>query len=145
SVAFSPDGKYIVSGSDDKTIHLWSVETDNAYGVPYQDHTDSVLSVAFSPDGNYLVSGSDNDVIYLRCSFSFMHWDKSYDFCNGWVTSPLHTSQYLFWVPPRYRSLLWTPGTVMIFHPSSIQLDLSNFMHGSQWASCKSVIQNCSS
>ncbi|KIJ53000.1 hypothetical protein M422DRAFT_155751, partial [Sphaerobolus stellatus SS14] len=65
SVAFSPDGKYIVSGSSDHTIRLWSVETGKAVREPYQGHTDSVQSVAFSPDGKYIVSGSDDRTIQL--------------------------------------------------------------------------------
>jgi WD40 repeat protein len=50
SVAFSTDGKQVVSGSDDKTVRLW----DAATGAPLQTlkgHTDSVRSVTFSPDG----------------------------------------------------------------------------------------------
>ncbi|KIJ53551.1 hypothetical protein M422DRAFT_139107, partial [Sphaerobolus stellatus SS14] len=55
SVAFSPDGKYIVSG----------VETGKAVGEPYEGHTHSVQSVAFSPDGKYIVSGSDDKTVCL--------------------------------------------------------------------------------
>ncbi|KIJ56221.1 hypothetical protein M422DRAFT_239428 [Sphaerobolus stellatus SS14] len=128
SVAFSPDGKHIVSGPNDNTIHLWSVETGKAAGESHQGHIDIVkMPQAKSPFFHYLSSGS----------FTFIHWDQNYDSSHGWVTHPLDTSVYLFWVPPRYRSLLCTPGTAMIFHPGSIQLDLSNFTHGDQWARCK--------
>ena len=51
SVAFSPDGRRIVSGSWDKTLRLWDAQTGAPIGAPLQGHTDSVRSVAFSPDG----------------------------------------------------------------------------------------------
>jgi len=58
SVAFSPDGRHIVSGSLDKTIRLWDAQTGGQVANPLQGHTDSVWSVAFSPDGRHIVSGS---------------------------------------------------------------------------------------
>ena len=65
SVAFSPDGRHIVSGSLDKTIQLWDVQTGRQVGNPLRRHTDSVQSVAFSPDGRYIVSGSLDKTIQL--------------------------------------------------------------------------------
>ena len=58
SVAFSPDGKDIVSGSWDKTIRMWDAQTGNLVSDPFEGHTDEVTSVAFSPDRKYIVSGS---------------------------------------------------------------------------------------
>ena len=64
SVAFSPDGSRIVSGSWDKTIRLWDLQS-NAIGQPFQGHEDRVNSVAFSPDGTRIVSGSHDKTIRL--------------------------------------------------------------------------------
>ncbi|KAG8709222.1 hypothetical protein FRC09_000787, partial [Ceratobasidium sp. 395] len=58
SVAFSPDGSQIVSGSDDTTVGVWSAETGEAVLRPLEGHLGAVCSVAFSPNGRRIVSGS---------------------------------------------------------------------------------------
>jgi hypothetical protein len=50
SVAFSPDGQTLASGSHDKTVRLWDLGTGQPKAT-LTGHTDRVLSVAFSPDG----------------------------------------------------------------------------------------------
>ncbi|KIO03231.1 hypothetical protein M404DRAFT_87139, partial [Pisolithus tinctorius Marx 270] len=58
SVAISPDGKRIVSGSLDKTVRVWDVERGVQIGSTLEGHTNAVNSVTFSPDGKMIVSGS---------------------------------------------------------------------------------------
>jgi len=55
SVAFSSDGKYVVSGSADGTARVW--EATSGQEIARMTHDSDVLSVAFSPDGKYVVSG----------------------------------------------------------------------------------------
>jgi WD40 repeat protein len=56
SVAFSQDGRRIVSGSDDNTIRVWDAATGDVVAGPLQG-PDWVRSVAFSQDGRHVVSG----------------------------------------------------------------------------------------
>jgi WD40 repeat protein len=57
AVAFSPDGRLIVSGSYDKTVRVWDAATGAERRV-LQGHSDYVNAVAFSLDGRLIVSGS---------------------------------------------------------------------------------------
>ncbi|EIM89586.1 WD40 repeat-like protein [Stereum hirsutum FP-91666 SS1] len=63
SVAFSPDGTKIVSGSIEHTLRMWDVESGEEVSKPFEGHTDSICSVAFSPDGTKIVSGSTDRTI----------------------------------------------------------------------------------
>jgi serine/threonine protein kinase len=61
SVAWSPDGKYIVSGSRDKTVQIWDTSTCGK-ALAYKNHTSYVYSVAWSPNGNRIASTSFGNV-----------------------------------------------------------------------------------
>jgi len=65
SVAFSPDGKTLASGSLDGSVLRWDVAAHQAAGPPLAGHTKRVPTVAFSPDGDTLASGSWDNTIVL--------------------------------------------------------------------------------
>ena len=64
SVAFSPDGKMILSGSFDQTIKLWDAATGREIRT-FNGHLSTVQAVAFSPDGKQIISGSYDSTIKL--------------------------------------------------------------------------------
>ena len=103
SVAFSPDGSKIVSGSDERTIKVWDAGQPfhllpchlssplTRLSVPYSGtlelkaskesaHSSVVASVAFSPDGKTIVSGSADKTIKV--------WDAGARFDNCHAACP---------------------------------------------------------
>jgi WD40 repeat protein len=68
-VAFSPDGKYLASGSDDKKVKLWSIESHKNVTV-FHGHTNFINCLNFSPDGKYLASTSHDKTIKIWSVYS---------------------------------------------------------------------------
>jgi WD40 repeat protein/serine/threonine protein kinase len=63
SVAFSPDGRQVAVGSQDRAIYLFDVDTGSVRVL--RGHEDQVMGIAFSPDGRLLASGSWNGAIRI--------------------------------------------------------------------------------
>jgi WD40 repeat protein len=61
SVCFSPDGNIIASGSEDKTLRLWSVEGRQLHSL--YGHERAINAIAFSPNGDLIASCSDDSTI----------------------------------------------------------------------------------
>ena len=84
ALAFSADGRCVLSGSDDQTAQLWDAQTGKEL-VAFEGHTGPVTSVALSPDGRLALTGSEDRTARL--------WDLVTD-----ASRPLagHTDKVVF-------------------------------------------------
>jgi len=64
ALAFSRDGRFVLSGSNDKTVKLWDAATGREVRS-FVGHRGTVGAVAFSPDGRSVLSGSDDHAMKL--------------------------------------------------------------------------------
>jgi serine/threonine protein kinase len=64
AIAWSPDGKSIVSASDDTFVQIFDVQTGHR-SVIYSGHTEEVAAVGWSPDGKFIASGGQDKTVQV--------------------------------------------------------------------------------
>ena len=64
SVAWSPDGTKVASGSIDDTVKIWETSTGTCQST-LTGHSSAVRAVTWNPDGSMLASGSEDNTIKL--------------------------------------------------------------------------------
>uniref|UniRef100_A0A8C9UBR2 Notchless protein homolog 1 n=1 Tax=Scleropages formosus TaxID=113540 RepID=A0A8C9UBR2_SCLFO len=91
SVAFSPTGKYLASGSGDTTVRFWDLTTETPHHTA-RGHTHWVLSIAWSPDSRKLASGCKNS---QDCSVRI--WDTVLGRCDKILTGHTQSVTCVKW------------------------------------------------
>ncbi|KAJ5652726.1 hypothetical protein N7507_010152 [Penicillium longicatenatum] len=122
SIAWSPDGSLLASGSNDKTVRVWDPATGQTVST-LEGHSDSVFSIAWSPDGSRLASGSYDTTVRV--------WDPT----TGQTVSTLegHGSvQSIAWSPDGKRLASGSyDTTVRVWDPTTGQPVSTLEGHGS--------------
>lgn len=90
---FSPDGRYLASGSGDTTVRFWDVNTETPQ-FTCKGHKHWILAIAWSPDGNKLASGCKNSQVCIWDPATGNQIGKTLSLHKQWITwltwKPLH-------------------------------------------------------
>jgi WD40 repeat protein len=118
TVAFSPGGEYIASGSSDNQIYLWHVETGEPI-TQLTGHKGDINALSFSQDGQYLATGSSDLTVKL--------WNLSqlssnplpqhtFSPCSDWVRAVTFSSdnQQLIAATADGSLIIWDLSTLKI-------------------------------
>lgn len=115
-IAYSPDGKYVLTGSVDQTARVWDAVTGemvHVLSVPGY----AVSSVAFSPDGKYAATGSDDHIarIWDVASGELVREFSGHEgYINGLNFSP--DGKYLLTGSQDVTARLWDVATGELVH-----------------------------
>ena len=120
-VVFSPESKFLVSGSWDRTLRIWNVQTGEAVGDPLKGHTGRIHSISFAPCGYKLASASVDGTVhvwdarvrtdlelYKRVEMNHAQLGEE-ELRIRWNASRAHMVNNNGWIKDGDKLLLWVP------------------------------------
>jgi len=126
SLAFSHDGKRIVSGSRNNSVRVWNTNTGETEHV-LEGYSGWVVSVALSPDGKNVISGSDD--------FTVRIWDTM----TGEETALPPSETITFQDGSTITHII--PGKFQLLAPGEEKVSIS---WGREWILTKPLMEPCS-
>ncbi len=139
-VAYSPDGRHIISGSWDQTVRIWDVKIGTSVSRPLGGET---ASMVYSPDRQHIDSTSDHNTTRVSESSPpeppsssnplHVHFFSRPD-SRGWIRGS--DGGLLYWVPLDCRNGLHSPAPITIpvrLDQRPVSLDFEDFAYGTDW------------
>lgn len=119
SVEFSPNGRWILTASDDKTAQIWDARTGEPVGYPMR-HAAKVNSARFSSDGEWVVTASDDNTARIWMAQTEYGFDEAAYYPKTWQLadfSPDGQSMVTAWPDKTARVWALTTGKVVAHSP----------------------------
>ena len=154
-----------MSGSFDRTVRVWDVETGETVFGPFNGHSGFINCVTFSPDGNRVASCSDDKTIRIwelftrrelptageemsivrakpssvRDQENSLFTDRCKRSADGWVIG--EEGELLFWIPPLNTSLRW-PSNSRAIGVGETEINCDDVCWGEKWTECHKPLWN---